>query len=1083
MTLVNRPLFLHPRVLWRTGHPVIFTAEPGPGSDVLEEDAATLFAALEPLIEVLNLAGYELLGTAWSPNAVETEPVTYVSFLTMLASTEHSTWAEVVGLALPAGSDSALALQVEPRIASGYTPPLADPAELTYAHGLRVTADHWIASRQPLSTVAPGWLVHVPDHAVGTLGAAVNALGETRPRRGSGWIGRGDLGALVAELSRQLFESWQNGGGAGMLRMLQPTCWEPSAFQLTADYLTHHLERTFVNADGSLKDHLVASGSDAERGAFYADLLSWTLGDLVGWIEAIFFRTTKLYGLDLVAFYGDGAFAAALDEAADRFGKDPLLVDIMVLLSSGMLSLRSRDDRWYVEPAPGTPRIGEEPFPAPIEPTWSATDVTGFYQIVLPIPEVTIPEVPYEDPGDGSSGPAARASAELDAVFDTVQAGVEMLQVNQAGVYLECQWQGRSPNLTTDWDGDGITEVHRVGVVHGTISAKLDPASDPALPAYNGLRRMPAATTPGGTDVVHGVRLQFEPTATGNMTVRLTAVDEDWVFTRHRAAIDGEIVDFNRPHLTDRELRKAPDESRSLLWGSDRAPLHTNEMVLLLLITGWIVERLDEATPIFGPADAKAQVAGGVPALMSYFGTEQRTYAQVQLRYVMENWPYFGGIVGSMFGDEQNYWQALLVAIHEAGEELPELCDALGVTQDDIDAVLAEHHRYEYSHGTSSFAATKTFQAARAAIVAGRVGETVWLAIKTGAKALFKVVSAFEFGPDGDIDFVTFTFNKLRLKDPSNPNSDFEVDDEAPGYPAVLQGLQLTASFGLSFGVRWKSLDSSTVIKTGREQWSPTDWAGPYAILQIENGVGLIVMEDYLPNPLRFILNQLGFDHEEGKSAGLTYFYRWPFRATVPEAAWALDESWIEATGVYLNVGSIGVSVGWLCEDINTDSAAELYAGLFECLAGAQGQLPPLVEEQMESGAVLTATATAFRANASRLDDFGEPSAVDALGSFVAENLHAFRRGASSMLVHGHASPDGSELHNRCLSERRVEYVQRMVAAMLGRDFVIHPGRIQGLGLGESVSQDVSEPNDPTWRVVELAVNRSGMRMLVEAMP
>ena len=69
--------------------------------------------------------------------------------------------------------------------------------------------------------------------------------------------------------------------------------------------------------------------------------------------------------------------------------------------------------------------------------------------------------------------------------------------------------------------------------------------------------------------------------------------------------------------------------------------------------------------------------------------------------------------------------------------------------------------------------------------MAGRVGETVWLVIKTGAKAMFKVVSAFEFGADGDIDFVTFTFNKLRLKDPSNPNSDFEVDDQAPGYPAV----------------------------------------------------------------------------------------------------------------------------------------------------------------------------------------------------------------------------------------------------------------------------------------------------------
>lgn len=57
MPLTNRPLFLHPRVMRRLGRPVMFTAEPGSGADVLESDAANLLAALQPLIEVLNLAG------------------------------------------------------------------------------------------------------------------------------------------------------------------------------------------------------------------------------------------------------------------------------------------------------------------------------------------------------------------------------------------------------------------------------------------------------------------------------------------------------------------------------------------------------------------------------------------------------------------------------------------------------------------------------------------------------------------------------------------------------------------------------------------------------------------------------------------------------------------------------------------------------------------------------------------------------------------------------------------------------------------------------------------------------------------
>jgi hypothetical protein len=56
-----------------------------------------------------------------------------------------------------------------------------------------------------------------------------------------------------------------------------------------------------------------------------------------------------------------------------------------------------------------------------------------------------------------------------------------------------------------------------------------------------------------------------------------------------------------------------------------------------------------------------------------------------------------------------------------------------------------------------------------------------------------------------------------------------------------------------------------------------------------------------------------------------------------------------------------------------------------------------------------------------------------------------------------------------------------MVVAMLGADFEVHPGRIQGLGLGESESKDYSLPNDPAWRVVELAVNSSGMSLVVES--
>ncbi|MET0661796.1 MAG: hypothetical protein ABWZ42_01565 [Ilumatobacteraceae bacterium] len=1069
MTLVNRPLFLHPRVLSRTGHPVVFIAEPGPGSDVLEEDAATLFVALEPLIEVLNLAGYELLGAAWSPNATASEPVTYVSFVSLLARADHSTWDEVVGVTIPSQADSALALQVEPRIASGYTPPLADPAELTYALGLRVTAEPWVASRQPLSTVQAGWLVHVPDHAVGTLGAAVDALGPTRPRRGKRWITSSDLGALVSDLSLQVFESWNADGGGGMLRALLPSWWEESPFQQTAAYLTHHLERELVVDDGRFNDRIDIDGTDAERGEHFADVLSWTLGDVVGWIEAIFMRSRKLYGEDLVTLYGEGPFAAALAEAADRFGRDPLLVDLMVLMSTGMLSLKTRDPRWYVDPAPGSPRIGEEPFPAPIEPSWWSTDVTGFYQIVTAVPNVTIPVVPYGEPG----------TTQLDRVFGSISIGVEMLQVNQAGSYLECQWQGRSPNLTTDWDGDGVAEVHRIGVVHGTISAEIDLSSDPASPAYNGFRRMPAATTPGGTDVINGVRLQFEVTAAGNMTCRLTAVDEDWMFTRQRHRIGDEIVDINRPHLADLELRSAPVASRGVLWGADRAPMHTCEHALLVLIAQWIVDRIDEVTAVFSSTDAEEQIVLGVPALMSYFGTEQHPYAAVQLHYLLDRWPYFGGILGSIFGDEQNYWQALLVAIHELGTEQPALLAALGITQADIDAVVAEHHRYEFLHGTATPKWAATAAKLAWTIRSKQAAKAAWEVIQLGVKAAFKGLALAKTPVDVDPEIVQFEFNKLRLKNPSNPGSDYEPDDNAPGYPATLYGLQVTLSAGLAIGARWYS-SNSTVIKTGREQWSPTDWAGPYLVLQLECGASLLFLED-IPNPVSLILNQLGIFTEEGASAGFIFFYRYPQGATVPEAAWSFSPlSMVESTGAFINVISVGIAGGWLCEDVSTGSAEEFFGAMYECVLGAQGELPPLIEEHMVSGAALTTTASCFLANASVIHD---DEGLDALGDFLAHNLHAFRRGVGSLLVHGHASPDGSQLHNRCLSERRVEYVERLIASTLGRDFFIDLGRIEGLGLGESVSADVSDPNDPTWRVVELAINRAGMRMMVEQAP
>jgi hypothetical protein len=1072
----------------------VFTAEPGPAAEQLEQDAATLFNGLEPLIEVLNVAGYELLGAAWSPTAVESDPVTYVSFETMLARAEHATWRETVGVTLPAGSSTALALRVEPRIASGYTPPLADPAELTYALGLDVTAARWITSRQQppsLSTVLAGWLIHVPDRVPGTLGAAVDVLGPTRPQGGaSSWIGTSDLGALVSELSLQVFDSWTSGGGGGMLRMLLPQWWEVNPRYKTAELITKHVLRELFTATGRFNDRVDIDGTPELRGAHFADVLSWPLDKITMGIRGLLMMMAKKFGEDLAALYGAGSYSEALAEMSNRFTEDPLVVDVMVLLSTGLLSLKSRDPRWYVDPAPGAPRIGEEPFPAPIEPSWSTTDVTGFYQIVLPLPEVAIPDVLLEDSVEGppvmslaSFAPAVRPTAELDAVFDSVSLGVEMLQVNHVGSYVECQWQGRSPNLTTDWDGDGVTEVHRIGVVHGTISAKLDPSSDPAAPAFDGTRRMPAATTPGGTDVVHDVRLEFRQTESGNMTVTLIATDENWAFTRQRAATGGEIVDIHRAHLTDRQLFKAPAESRRVLWGSDRAPLHTSEVVLLLFIAAWIVDHLDDATPVFGTADVKAEVAAGVPALMAYFGSEQHAYAAVQLRYMLENKHYHGGVVGSMFGDEQNYWQALLVAIHETGEELPELLAALGITQADIDAVLAVHHRYDYSHGTSSFAALKSYQAGRDAIKAGKVAEAAWEAIKLGAKAVLKVLSGLEVGPDVDVDFVTFTFNKLRLKNPNNPNSGYEVDDEAHQYPAVLHGLQVSGSFGLSAGLRWSSFDDSTVIKTGRDQWLPIDWAGPYVIFQIEAGVAMLMFEEITTIPIREAFELLGFDHNEGKAVALSYFYRWPPGATVPETAWALDESWIENAGLFVNIGSIGLSIGWLCaEGIDWSSPLAIYEGLADCLSRAQVGVPPLVEQRMHSGDALTATATAFRANASRLDDFGEQSAVDELGSYLAKNLDAFRRGASSMLVHGHASPDGSELHNRCLSERRVEYVLRMVAAMLGADFGIDPGRIEGLGLGEYESQDYSVPNDPTWRVVELAVNSAGMSLVVESL-
>jgi hypothetical protein len=1065
VTLVNRPLFLHPRVLWRTGHPVIFTAEPGPGSDVLEEDAATLFVALEPLIEVLSLAGYELLGAAWSPTAIESEPVTYISFVSLFATADHSTWDDVVGVALPAGSDCALALQIEPRIASGHTPPLGDPAELTYALGLQVTAEPWLASRQPTSTVLSGWLVHVPDHAVGTLGAAVSALGPTQPRRGKSWITKSDLGALVAELSLQVFESWNADGGGGMLRMLLPPWWEENPIHQTAAYLTHHLDRELFTDDGRFNDRIDIDGTDAERSEQFADVLSWTLGDVVGWVEAIFMRTRKRYGEDLGALYGEGPFAAALAEAADRFGKDPLLVDVMVLLSTGTLSLKSRDPRWYVDPAPGSPRIGEEPFPAPIEPSWSATDVTGFYQTVRAVREVTLPDRPYEEPG----------STELQAAFQDVYDGVEMMQLNQAGRFLSGQWQGRFPNLETDWDGDGITEVHRVGVGHGTISAKWDPTSDPARPAYDGVRRMRGATMPGGADAVQAIHLQFGPLYAGKLQVHLTAQDEDVDFVRQVHRVKDELIGINRPHLSDQELWLAPVESRSLLWGAERAPLHNTEVALLALIAKWIVDRIDEATAVFGSADAEQQIVLGVPELMSYFGAEQHTYAAVQLHYLLDRWPYVGGILGSIFGDEQNYWQALLVAIHELGTDQPALLAAVGIDQADIDAVVAEHHRYEFVHGTAT-----TKWANKAAKLAWTIrskeaAKAAWEAIQLGAKAAFKGLAAAKAPVDWDPEIVQFEFKKLRLKDPSDPNSGYEPDDNAPGYPAMLYGLQMTLSGGLAIGARWHT-SSSSVIKTSREQWSPTDWAGPYVIVQLECGASLLVLED-LPNPVSFVLGQLGIITEEGASAGFIYFYRYPQGALVPEGAWAFNLSYVESTGVFVNIISVGLAGGWLCEDVSLDSPEEFFGSMYECVLGAQGKLPPLVEEQMESGAALTATASCFLANASVIHDQG---GLDELGGFLAHNLHAFRRGVGALVVHGHASPDGSPLHNRCLSERRVDYVQRLVASMLGRDFNLDLGRIEGLGLGESVSADVSEPNDPTWRMVELAINRAGMRMLVE---
>ena len=188
----------------------------------------------------------------------------------------------------------------------------------------------------------------------------------------------------------------------------------------------------------------------------------------------------------------------------------------------------------------------------------------------------------------------------------------------------------------------------------------------------------------------------------------------------------------------------------------------------------------------------------------------------------------------------------------------------------------------------------------------------------------------------------------------------------------------------------------------------------------------------------------------------------------------------VASTGLFVNIISVGVAGGWLCENVSTDdSSEEFFDAISECVADAQVELPPLVLDEMESGAALTRTATCFLANASVIHDEG----LDLFGSFIADNLHAFRRGVGSLRVDGHASPDGSPLHNRCLSERRVEYVQRLVASMLGRDFNIEPGGIEGFGLGESISAEVSQPHDPFWRMVELAINRSGMKMMVEQAP
>jgi hypothetical protein len=394
--------------------------------------------------------------------------------------------------------------------------------------------------------------------------------------------------------------------------------------------------------------------------------------------------------------------------------------------------------------------------------------------------------------------------------------------------------------------------------------------------------------------------------------------------------------------------------------------------------------------------------------------------------------------------------------------------------------VIAEHHRYEFVSGSATPKWLKKATKLAWTIRSRQAAKAAWEAIQVGVKAAFKGLAAAETPLDVDPEIVQFTFNKLRLKNPSNPNSDYEVDPAAPGYPATLHGLQVTVSVGLSIGARWAST-SSTVIKTGREQWSPTDWAGPYVIMQLECGGSLLGLEDVLPNPVHFVLSQLGIQSEEGASAGFIFFYRFPEDSLVPEAAWSFSPfSFVESTGIFINVISVGVAGGWLCEHVSIESPEEFFDSMYECVLGAQGDMPPLELEQMVSGAGLTSTASCFLANSSVIQ---EAEGRDAVGAFLAHNLHAFRRGAGSVLVHGHASPDGSVLHNRCLSERRVEYAQRLVAASLGRDFNVDLGSIEGLGLGESVSADVSEPNDPTWRMVELAINRAGMRMLVEAMP